>query len=105
MPRDKLLRTLVQAQYVRNDVSSTRGTFRVKGEMVEVYPAFAESAYRVNLFGDEKSEGLRISEFELHGSRVRDNDWLGGTASSSKARSTLELLRTPTGNAPRTKGS
>lgn len=53
LPRDKLLRTLVQAQYVRNDVSSTRGTFRVKGDTVEIFPVYQEHAVRVEFFGDE----------------------------------------------------
>lgn len=53
LPRDTLLRTLVQAQYVRNDVSSTRGTFRVKGDTVEIFPVYQEHAVRVEFFGDE----------------------------------------------------
>ncbi|MCL3837299.1 excinuclease ABC subunit UvrB [Aeromicrobium duanguangcaii] len=53
MGRDQLLRTLVQAQYVRNDVSSTRGTFRVKGDTVEIFPVYQEMAVRVEFFGDE----------------------------------------------------
>ncbi len=51
--REKLLRTLVQAQYVRNDVSSTRGTFRVKGDTLEIFPVYQEMAVRVEFFGDE----------------------------------------------------
>ena len=53
MPRDELLRTLVQAQYVRNDVSSTRGTFRVRGDTLEIFPVYQEMAVRVEFFGDE----------------------------------------------------
>ena len=53
MPRETLLRTLVQAQYVRNDVTSTRGTFRVKGDTVEVFPVYQEMAVRIEFFGDE----------------------------------------------------
>ena len=53
MPRDELLRTLVQAQYVRNDVASTRGTFRVRGDTVEIFPVYQEMAVRVEFFGDE----------------------------------------------------
>ncbi|WP_374999350.1 excinuclease ABC subunit UvrB [Aeromicrobium sp. CTD01-1L150] len=52
-PREELLRTLVQAQYVRNDVASTRGTFRVKGDTLEVFPVYQEMAVRVEFFGDE----------------------------------------------------
>ncbi len=51
--RDSLFRQLVAMQYQRNDTALTRGTFRVKGEVLEVFPAYAESAYRMQLFGDE----------------------------------------------------
>jgi excinuclease ABC subunit B len=51
--RDKLLRKLVSIQYTRNDTALSRGTFRVRGETLEVFPAYAETAYRVVLFGDE----------------------------------------------------
>jgi excinuclease ABC subunit B len=51
--REQLLRTLVQAQYVRNDVASTRGTFRVKGDTLEIFPVYQEMAVRVEFFGDE----------------------------------------------------
>jgi len=53
LPREQLLRTLVQAQYVRNDVSSTRGTFRVRGDTIEIFPVYQEMAVRVEFFGDE----------------------------------------------------
>ncbi len=51
--RDALLRKLVSIQYTRNDTALSRGTFRVRGETLEVFPAYAESAFRVVLFGDE----------------------------------------------------
>jgi excinuclease ABC subunit B len=51
--RDATLRQLVSMQYVRNDTNLTRGNFRVRGEVLEVHPAYAESAYRIQLFGDE----------------------------------------------------
>jgi excinuclease ABC subunit B len=51
--RDATLRQLVSMQYTRNDQNLARGTFRVRGEVLEVHPAYAESAYRVQLFGDE----------------------------------------------------
>src|SRR3954454_22385352 len=51
--RDATLRQLVSMQYMRNDTNLVRGTFRVRGEVLEVHPAYAESAYRVQLFGDE----------------------------------------------------
>src|SRR5436190_2781362 len=51
--RDHVLRRLVEIQYSRNDTALTRGTFSVKGEMLEVFPAYAETAFRIALFGDE----------------------------------------------------
>ncbi len=51
--RDGLLRRLVEIQYARNDVSFTRGTFRVRGDTVEVFPVYEELAVRIELFGDE----------------------------------------------------
>jgi len=51
--RDGLLRDLVNIQYDRNDVDLKRGTFRVRGDTVEVYPAYEQFAYQVELFGDE----------------------------------------------------
>jgi excinuclease ABC subunit B len=51
--RDELFGKLVNMQYNRNDTVLSRGTFRAKGEVLEVWNAYMESAYRVNLFGDE----------------------------------------------------
>jgi excinuclease ABC subunit B len=51
--RDALLRQLTAIQYTRNDTVLARSSFRVKGETLEIFPAYAESAYRVVLFGDE----------------------------------------------------
>jgi excinuclease ABC subunit B len=51
--REKLLRKLVSIQYNRNDTALSRGTFRVRGETLEIFPAYAETAYRIVLFGDE----------------------------------------------------
>jgi len=51
--RDKLLRRLVDMQYTRNDVAFNRGTFRVRGDTLEVIPAYEELAVRVEMFGDE----------------------------------------------------
>src|ERR1700760_2095507 len=53
LDRDALLRTLVQAQYTRNDLSFTRGTFRVRGDTLEIFPVYEELAVRVEFFGDE----------------------------------------------------
>ena len=51
--RDKLLRSLVEIQYNRNDIAFTRGTFRVRGDTVEVYPVYEEHPIRIEMFGDE----------------------------------------------------
>ncbi|MGY0605178.1 excinuclease ABC subunit UvrB [Corynebacterium amycolatum] len=51
--RDQFLRLLVDIQYARNDIAFTRGTFRVKGDVVDIIPAYEEKAVRVEFFGDE----------------------------------------------------
>jgi excinuclease ABC subunit B len=51
--RDGLLRRLVQMQYSRNDIAATRGTFRVRGDTLEIFPMYEEHAIRVEMFGDE----------------------------------------------------
>ena len=51
--RDKLLRQLTDIQYRRNDLAFERGNFRVRGDVVDVFPAGEESAYRIEFFGDE----------------------------------------------------
>ena len=52
--RDEILRKLIEIQYDRNDVAFTRGTFRVRGDVIEVFPASAnEKVIRISLFGDE----------------------------------------------------
>ncbi|HEY3926408.1 MAG TPA: excinuclease ABC subunit UvrB [Acidothermaceae bacterium] len=50
--RDKLLRKLVEIQYTRNDVAFTRGTFRVRGDTIEIIPQYEELAVRIEMFGD-----------------------------------------------------
>jgi excinuclease ABC subunit B len=70
--RDGLLRKLVAIQYTRNDVALGRGTFRVRGESLEIFPAYSDStAYRATLFGDEIE---RLQEFDpLTGELVSDD--------------------------------
>ena len=51
--RDKLLRRLVDVQYTRNDLNFTRGSFRVRGDTIEIFPVYEEKAIRVEMFGDE----------------------------------------------------
>lgn len=59
--RDDVLRKLVEIQYARNDIDFRRGTFRVRGDVVEIYPAGAESAVRVEFFGDEIDRIVEIN--------------------------------------------
>jgi excinuclease ABC subunit B len=51
--RDSLLRRFVDIQYSRNDIAFTRGTFRVRGDTIEVYPVYEEHPVRIEMFGDE----------------------------------------------------
>lgn len=51
--RDALLRRFVDMQYTRNDVAFTRGTFRVRGDTIEIFPVYEELAVRIEMFGDE----------------------------------------------------
>ena len=54
--RDQILRKLVEIQYERNDMEFGRGTFRVRGDIIEVVPSYEEHALRIGLFGDEVDE-------------------------------------------------
>jgi len=58
--QDKFLRQLMDIQYHRNDIDFARGTFRVKGDVVDVFPAGGETAYRVEFFGDDVDRITRI---------------------------------------------
>ncbi|EFL26984.1 excinuclease ABC subunit B [Streptomyces himastatinicus ATCC 53653] len=51
--RDQLLRRFVDIQYARNDMAFTRGTFRVRGDTIEIFPVYEELAVRIEMFGDE----------------------------------------------------
>ncbi|HVG86135.1 MAG TPA: excinuclease ABC subunit UvrB [Vicinamibacterales bacterium] len=70
--RDQILRKLVEIQYERNDVEFGRGTFRVRGDIVEVYPSYEEVALRIGLFGDEVDE--LVSFDPLTGKAFRRHD-------------------------------
>ncbi|KAF5422805.1 MAG: excinuclease ABC subunit B [Candidatus Methanomarinus sp.] len=68
--RKKILRGLIDIQYDRNDIDLTSGTFRVRGDTIEVFPPMSNQAIRIELFGDEVE---RISDFDpLTGNRLRD---------------------------------
>jgi excinuclease ABC subunit B len=69
--RDGLLRKLVSIQYTRNDSVLSRGTFRVRGETLEVFPAYAQTAFRATMFGDEVE---RLQQFDpLTGELLADD--------------------------------
>jgi excinuclease ABC subunit B len=69
--RDQLLRKLVSIQYTRNDSVLSRGTFRVRGDTLEVFPAYAETAFRASLFGEEIE---RLQHFDpLTGELIGDD--------------------------------
>ncbi|MGC9219984.1 MAG: excinuclease ABC subunit UvrB [Solirubrobacteraceae bacterium] len=69
--REALLRKLVAIQYSRNDTALARGTFRVRGETLEIWPAYAETAYRIIMFGDEIEQ---VQHFDpVSGEVIDDN--------------------------------
>ena len=59
--RNKLLRAFVDIRYERNDIDFSRGSFRARGDVIEVFPAYADTAYRIELFDDEVE---RITEID-----------------------------------------
>ncbi|KAF2330428.1 excinuclease ABC subunit UvrB [Flavobacterium ginsenosidimutans] len=65
--RTKLLHSLVQSLYARTEADFNPGTFRIKGDTVEVYPSYADDAYRIHFFGDEIEE---IEAFDAKTSQV-----------------------------------
>ena len=58
--RDKILRRLVGIQYTRNDLGFTRGTFRVRGDTIEIIPVYGENIIRIELFGDEIDRMIEV---------------------------------------------
>lgn len=72
--RDKLLRRLVEIQYTRNDMAFQRGTFRVRGDTLEIIPAYEELALRIEFFGDEVEKLYYLNP--LTGDVVREVDHL-----------------------------
>jgi len=75
MSRDMLLQRLVELQYERSDANFQRGTFRVRGDVIEIYPSYQDQAYRIELWGDEIDSISTIDPLlgeviEKHTSRV-----------------------------------
>src|SRR5216110_1709548 len=70
--REQVLRKLVESQYERNDHEFGRGTFRVRGDIIEVYPSYKEQGLRIELFGDDVDE---LASFDpLTGKTLRRHD-------------------------------
>ena len=67
--RDELLEKLVKIQYDRNDYELSRGNFRVRGDVIEVYPSYDDSGLRIELFGDTVE---RLTRFELISGKLID---------------------------------
>ena len=69
--RNEILRKLVDIQYTRNDLNFTRGTFRVRGDIIDIFPAGSEHAVRVELFGDEVEQIKEMNSLtgEIYGLR------------------------------------
>ncbi|MET7305128.1 excinuclease ABC subunit UvrB [Embleya sp. NPDC005575] len=72
--RDALLRRFVGNQYTRNDVAFTRGTFRVRGDTIEIFPVYEELAVRIEMFGDEIESLMTLHP--LTGEVVSEDDEL-----------------------------
>jgi excinuclease ABC subunit B len=75
LAREQLLQRLVELQYERSDVEFDRGSFRVRGDVVEVYPSYQDQAYRIELWGDEVDSVSTIDPLlgevlQKHGSRL-----------------------------------
>jgi excinuclease ABC subunit B len=70
--RDEMLRKLIDLQYSRNDIDFKRGTFRVRGDVVELHPSYEEFAYRIEFFGDEITSIQMINP--LTGELLKDDE-------------------------------
>jgi len=69
-PRDEILRDLIEIHYNRNDIDFARGTFRVRGDIIEVIPAYEDTALRIEMFGDDIE---KISVVDILTGEVREN--------------------------------
>src|SRR5689334_24629884 len=73
--RDSILRRLVEIQYTRNDMTFTRGTFRVRGDTLEIFPVYEEHAVRVEFFGDEVERLMTLHP--VTGEVISEDDEIG----------------------------
>jgi len=94
--RDELLRKLVSIYYDRNDVSFVRGTFRVKGDNVEVYPAYLQEAIRIEFFGDEIESIHRINPLTGKSAEMLESYYIFPAkhfvSSPEKMKETVEMI-------------
>jgi excinuclease ABC subunit B len=70
--RDEIIKKLVELLYERNDIEFRRGTFRVRGDVIEIYPSYQDQAYRIELWGDEIDSISTIDP--LLGEAIRKHD-------------------------------
>ena len=76
--RDDLIRDLIEIQYDRNDYELTRGTFRVRGDVLDVFPPYADHPVRVEFFGDEIEIGRRGRPADRRGAQRRSTSCPSG---------------------------
>src|SRR5206468_3381222 len=89
--RDDLLRRFVQMQYTRNDLAFTRGTFRVRGDTVEIIPVYEELAVRIEFFGDEIERLYTLHP--LTGEVVREGKLLEAQRLRMRTTYDIEMMR------------
>ncbi len=92
MDRDDFLRELTAIQYVRNDVDFHRGTFRARGDVVDVYPAGGESAVRIEFFGDEIESVREINPLTGEITGVRQHISIFPASHYITSRDTMQLV-------------
>jgi excinuclease ABC subunit B len=98
IPRDDILRRLVDIQYSRNDIALERGTFRVRGDTVEILPAYEEQAVRIEMWGDEVERITKVDPLTGHAIAALDRAAIYPAKHFVTTRPTLEravtLIRT-----------
>ena len=71
--RNELIKKLISLRYERNDIAFERGKFRIKGDVIDIYPSYMNNAYRIEFFGDDLEE---ISEINtLTGQKIKKKSW------------------------------
>jgi excinuclease ABC subunit B len=98
MGRELLLQRLVELQYERSDIEFARGTFRVRGDVVEIFPSYLDQAYRIELWGDEIDSISTIDPLlgevvQKHSSRVPIYPKTHYVMSKSTVKSALKSIR------------